>query len=272
MEGHIDMCKVKFIGLRILLLLGAVILALVLPRIHRASAAGSPVARKAVVVELFTSEGCSSCPPADELLGRLRQEKLADGLEIIPLGLHVDYWNFQGWTDRFSSADYTARQQRYAERLGTEGPYTPQMVVDGDQQFVGSDSSRARQTILQAARTPPPAAVEISRSAADKLEVRVQAAENVAGDVLLAITEDNLSSKIRSGENQGRELHHSAVVRRLERVGRLRQGAFSATVPVRLDKDWKREDLRIVVWVQDPNEGKITGAASIPAGSLGGAR
>jgi hypothetical protein len=266
------MCKVKFIYLRILLLLVAISAALVLPRIRSARAASSPVARKTVVVELFTSEGCSSCPPADELLGRLRQEKFADGLEVIPLGLHVDYWNFQGWTDRFSSADYTDRQNKYAVRFRTEGPYTPQMVVDGDQQFVGNDSSRARKVILQAAGTPPTATVAISRSAADKIEVRVQAAENVAGDVLLAITEDNLSSKIRSGENEGRELHHSAVVRRLERVGRLRQGAFAATIPVRLDKDWKRDDLRLVVWVQEPNEGKITGAASIPAGSLGDAR
>lgn len=261
------MCKVKFIYLRILVLFAAVGLALVLPRIHRANAASSPVARKTVVVELFTSEGCSSCPPADELLGRLRQEKLAEGLEVIPLGLHVDYWNFQGWTDRFSSADYTDRQNKYAVRFATEGPYTPQMVVDGDQQFVGNDGSRARQAILRAAGTPPPAAVEIS-SATDKLEVRVKAPEDVAGDVLLAITEDNLSSKIRSGENEGRELHHSAVVRKLERVGKLSHGTYAGTIPVPFDKDWKREDLRIVVWVQGPNNGKITGAASIAASSL----
>src|SRR5215469_7183909 len=168
------MCRVKFIWIRILLLLVGVIIALVLPRMHRASAASAPIARKAVVVELFTSEGCSSCPPADELLGRLRQEKLADGLEVIPLGLHVDYWNFQGWTDRFSSSDYTDRQNKYAARFATEGPYTPQMVVDGDQQFVGNDSSRARQAILKAAGTPESATVEISGPAADKLAVQVK--------------------------------------------------------------------------------------------------
>ena len=266
------MCKVKFIYLRILLLLAAVVLAIVLPRIHRASAAGSPVARKTVVVELFTSEGCSSCPPADELLGRLRQEKLAEGLEVIPLGLHVDYWNFQGWTDRFSSADYTDRQNQYAVRFRTEGPYTPQMVVDGDQQFVGNDSSHARQAILRAAGTPQAATVEISGSAAGKLEIRVKAPEHALGDVMLAITEDNLSSKVRSGENEGRELHHSAVVRKLERVGRLHQGSFTGTTPIRFEKDWKREDLRIVVWVQEQDNGKITGATSIAAGSLDGAR
>jgi hypothetical protein len=259
------MCRVKFIYLRIVLLLAGITLALVLPRIHRANAASSTIARKAVIVELFTSEGCSSCPPADELLGRLRQEKLADGLEVIPLGLHVDYWNFQGWTDRFSSADYTDRQNKYATRFATEGPYTPQMVVDGDQQFVGNDAARARQAILKAAGTPPPAAVEISGSAPDKLEVRVKAPENLTGDVLLAITEDNLSNKIHSGENEGRELHHSAVVRRFERLGELRHGVYSGTIRLHFDKDWKQDDLRIVVWVQEPGNGKITGAASIAA-------
>jgi hypothetical protein len=266
------MCKVKFIWLRALLLLAGIVLALLLPRMRTAGAASSPVARKTVVVELFTSEGCSSCPPADELLGRLRQEKLADGLEIIPLGLHVDYWNFQGWTDRFSSADYTERQQKYAARFGTEGPYTPQMVVDGDQQFVGNDGSRARQAIVQAASTPQAATVEISPAATDEIQVHVKAPEDTAGEVLLAITEDNLGSRVRSGENNGRDLHHWAVVRKLKRVGRLRQGSFGATVPLRFDHDWKREDLRVVVWVQEPDYGKITGAASIPAGSLSGAR
>lgn len=266
------MCKLKFIYLRILLLLIAISVALVLPRIRTAGAASSPVARKTVVVELFTSEGCSSCPPADELLGRLRQEKIADGLEVIPLGLHVDYWNFQGWTDRFSSADYTQRQEKYATRLGTEGPYTPQMVVDGDQQFVGSDGSRAHQAIIRAASTPEAATIEISAANPDKLEVRVRAPEKSAGDVFLAITEDNLTSRVKSGENGGRELHHSAVVRKLERLGRLRQGAFTGTTAVRFDNDWKRQDLRVVVWVQEPENGKITGAASIPGGSLSGAR
>src|SRR5713226_4713153 len=100
--------------------------------------AGLP--RKAVVVELFTSEGCSSCPPADELLSRLRQQTSAQGVEVIPLGFHVDYWNFQGWRDRFSSADYSKRQEQYAQKLHLEGPYTPQMVVDGGTQFVGNDA------------------------------------------------------------------------------------------------------------------------------------
>ncbi|HEY6273306.1 MAG TPA: DUF1223 domain-containing protein [Terriglobales bacterium] len=264
----------KFIWLRAVLVLSAMAVPLALPRaIETGTGAPAPArARKTVVVELFTSEGCSSCPPADALLGRLDQEKFVDGLEIIPLGLHVDYWNFQGWTDRFSSADYTLRQQKYAERFGIEGPYTPQMVVDGDQQFVGSDLARARQAITQAAVLEQPAAIEISPQAAGKIEVQIKGPRSAAGDVLVAISEDNLSSKVHGGENNGRELRHWAVVRRLQPVGRLRQGIFAATVPVKLEKEWKAEDLHVVVFVQQPESGRIIGAARIPATSLFGAR
>lgn len=253
-------------------LLGAVFATAILLAVlvHRSAGAGSampPAARKAVVVELFTSEGCSSCPPADELLGRLRQEKFADGLEVIPLGLHVDYWNFQGWTDRFSTAGYSERQANYARRLRIEGPYTPQMVVDGAAEFVGSDASRARQAIRQAALRPQGAEVEISPADEGKLLVHVTAAPGASGDVILAVTEDGLASTVRSGENSGRELHHAAVVRELRSLGRLGKGGFEAQVPLTLKKDWKNENVRIVVFVQEVS-GQIDGAAAIAAASL----
>ena len=224
-------------------------------------------------MELFTSEGCSSCPPADALLGRLRQEKLADGLEVIPLGLHVDYWNFQGWTDRFSSAGYTQRQENYARRFHIDGPYTPQMVVDGAAEFVGSDASRARQAIIQAGLRPQGADVEISSNADGKLLVRVKAAPSASGssEVMLALTEDNLANKVGGGENSGRELHHAAVVRELRSLGRLGKGPFEARVPLTLKKDWKTENVRIVVFVQEES-GRIDGAAAVTAASLSGAR
>jgi hypothetical protein len=253
-------------------LLGAVFAAAILlgVLVHRSAGAGSAMpsaARKAVVVELFTSEGCSSCPPADALLGRLRQEKFADGLEVIPLGLHVDYWNFQGWTDRFSTAGYSERQEKYARKLRIEGPYTPQMVVDGAAEFVGSDASRARQAISQAALRPQEAEVEISPGEENKLLVQVKAAPRAAGEVVLAVTEDNLTSTVRAGENSGRELHHAAVVRELRILGRLANGGFEARVPLTLKKDWKNENVRIVVFVQEES-GRIDGAAAIAAGLL----
>jgi hypothetical protein len=228
--------------------------------------------RKAVVVELFTSEGCSSCPPADELLGRIRQEKLPDGLEVIPLGLHVDYWNYLGWTDRFASSAYTQRQSNYATRFHIQGPYTPQMVVDGSTEFVGSDVRRARQAIVQAGQQPGKADVEITAAAPDKLAILIKAAPAVSGEVMLVITEDNLKTIVRSGENGGRELRHTAVVHELRSLGRLSNGSFERTIPLALDKSWKRQDVRIAVFVQEGGSGAIDGAAAIAADSLPGAR
>ena len=222
----------------------------------------SAPARKAVVVELFTSEGCSSCPPADVLLGRLRQEKVAEGVEVVPLGLHVDYWNRQGWIDRFSSSAYTERQIKYSEKLHVDEPYTPQMVVDGTLQFTGNDPRRAQQAILQAAQRPQLARIQITPDEPGKLQVQVNSAAGTSGDVMLAITEDNLSTKVQAGENGGRELHHSAVVRQLRSLGRLRDGSFAASVSLKFQKDWKRDDLRVVVFVQNPSTENIEGAAT----------
>jgi hypothetical protein len=243
----------------VILLLGAAALP---PLLLTQTAA--PPARKAVVVELFTSEGCSTCPPADVLLGRLRQVKFADGLEVVPLGLHVDYWNRQGWTDRFSSAAYTDRQIKYAEKLHVQDPYTPQMVVDGSLQFTGNDPVRAGQAILQAAQQPAAAEIQITPAGEGKFQVTVKGKPDVTDDVILAVTEDNLVSKVNAGENKNRELRHSAVVREFKSLGHLRNGNFDERVSVNIKKDWKHDDLRIVVFVQQSHTGAIDGAASLP--------
>ena len=225
------------------------------------------VPRKAVVVELFTSEGCSSCPPADELLGRLRQDLSAKNVQVIPLGFHVDYWDCLGWKDRFSSAKFTQRQEQYTQALKVDGPYTPEMVVDGAVEFVGNDAGRAQ-------THDPPAGQPIGNGAgkdraggADQLSIQVKgpAAPSSGGNalVMLAITEDNLSTQVGSGENGGRTLHHAAVVRELRQVGTLNDGAIETTVPLKLEKDWKRNDLHAVVFVQNGPSGKIEGAASV---------
>ena len=221
-------------------------------------------AHRTVVVELFTSEGCSSCPPADELLGHLRQDLSAKNIQVIPLGFHVDYWNSLGWKDRFSSASFSQRQEEYAKSLKVDGPYTPQMVVDGTSEFVGNSAAQAQRTISQAASQPEIATVEISAVNQDKLAVQVKAAGTAnTANVMLAITEDNLTTNVGSGENGGRTLHHAAVVRELRQVGQLRNGNFQASVPLKIEKDWKREDLHAVVFVQEGSSGKIQGAASI---------
>jgi hypothetical protein len=242
-----------------ILLFAAIYVSVVLARTAEPGAV-----RKAVVVELFTSEGCSSCPPADELLGHLRQDLSAKNIEIIPLGFHVDYWNSLGWKDRFSSAAFSQRQERYARSLGVDGPYTPQMVVDGASQFVGSDSGEARRAISQAASQPELAGVKIAAAGTDQVTIQVKAPSSATdGYVMMAITEDNLTTQVGSGENGGHILRHAAVVRELRQLGRLHSGAFEATVPLNLDKGWKRQDLRAVAFVQEGPSGRIEGAASV---------
>lgn len=264
------MCKVKFIWLRGTLFLAAILVPLLLPKPKTTSAA-SVAARKAVVVELFTSEGCSSCPPADEFLARLGSGKRDDGVQVIPLGFHVDYWNFQGWTDRFSSSAYSQRQLKYAQRLHIDSPYTPQLVFDGSAEGEGNDPQRARVLIERASQRPASAEVEIAVSSDDRLHVKVTSSQGAEDEVMLTYTEDNLASKIQAGENNGRELHHSAVVRELRSLGRVR-GAFETTIPLKLKKEWKRDDLRVVVFVQQPGNGGIDGAATLSLGPAPSAR
>jgi hypothetical protein len=219
--------------------------------------------RSAVVVELFTSEGCSSCPPADELLMRFVRQHSVNGAEIIPLGFHVDYWDHQGWRDRFSSHAYTERQQQYAALFHLDGPYTPQMVVDGEREFVGSDSGRAEAAISRAAGRQQTATIDLTWKMPGTLLVRVTAAQNAApAAVNLAITEDNLSNSVAGGENGGRVLHHSAVVRDFRMLGQMSQGQFHTEVPIKLQQEWKQQDLRVVVFVQGAT-GSIDGAASV---------
>src|SRR5260221_5456222 len=142
--------KRLFVGLT--LLSASLVAAIVLIRPRAQAAAGMPqTSRTPVVVELFTSEGCSSCPPADTLLARLAEEQLASNVQLIALEEHVDYWNDLGWVDPFSSRDWTSRQYDYARALGNGNAYTPQMVVDGTVEFVVSHARQARQTILNAA-------------------------------------------------------------------------------------------------------------------------
>jgi hypothetical protein len=226
------------------------------------SAAGLAAAdRVPVVVELFTSEGCSSCPPADELLIQIEAQQPFPGIEVIALSQHVDYWNRLGWRDPFSSAEYTARQQRYAQALRADNVYTPQMVVDGRVEFVGGDARRARQEIVAAARAPK---VRVkAEQAAARLLITVEPVGGAPADVLLAVTEGGLASGVTRGENAGRRLRHTAVVRRLVRLGTAGPQGLSTEAPLALDPAWKRGDLRAVVLVQRRGGGPILGAAAV---------
>ncbi|MEO6724241.1 MAG: DUF1223 domain-containing protein [Blastocatellia bacterium] len=232
--------------------------------------------RAPVIVELFTSEGCSSCPPADVVLAQLEKSQPVAGVEVIALSEHVDYWNYIGWSDPFSSAAFSARQQAYAPVFGNDGVYTPQMVVDGQAEFIGSNSSKAQAAITRAAKLPKgevKIAFAENASASDaqavKLKVSVEKLPAVtSGDVaevLLAITESNLSSQVVRGENSGRKLGHTAVVRELRSLGQIAGSnkAFEAETTAMLNKEWKRGELRAVAFVQERAHKRILGAASL---------
>ncbi len=232
--------------------------------------------RAPIIVELFTSEGCSSCPPADAVLSHLEKTQPVAGAEIIAMSEHVDYWNYIGWSDPFSSEAFSARQQAYAPVFGNDGVYTPQMVVDGQAEFIGSSTGKAQTAIARAAKLPKAevriSSVDDKSSSANqtiRLKVSVEKLPRIsAGDiaeVLFAITEDNLSSQVARGENSGRKLAHTSVVRELRSLGRIDDPGkmFESTTSVMLKSDWKKRDLRAVVFVQERANKRILGAATL---------
>jgi hypothetical protein len=217
--------------------------------------------RSPVIVELFTSEGCSSCPSADKLLAQIERTQPVPNAQVLVLSEHVDYWNRLGWRDPFSTHGFSERQSAYADAFRKEGVYTPQMVVDGQTEFVGSNDASAKKAIAEAAQKPK-ALVTVTGS--DKLTVNVEQVPGaVNADVLLAITESGLRSDVRSGENSGRQLNHTGVVRQLTVLGQTHSGSFSAQASPQISADWNRANLQVVVFVQDRKTKRILGAASL---------
>jgi hypothetical protein len=249
------------------------VLALIRP--HAPASPRTPgTARTPVVVELFTSEGCSSCPPADALLARLAEEPFDGTVQLIALEEHVDYWNDLGWADPFSSRDWTSRQNVYSGALGNGNPYTPQMVVDGTVEFVGSHSQKARQAIVEAAgKTKIAVTLEqgnANKAGAGNFSVKVGklygTAKRDAAEVWLAVTETGLHSAVTRGENAGEDLRHAAVVRSMRKIGEAKgdsETSFAGDANVPLQNEWKRENLRAVLLVQEKKSRRILGAAEI---------
>ena len=230
----------------------------------------SPAANALVVAELFTSEGCSSCPPADALLSNLVQLPTG-GVTVLGLSEHVDYWNRLGWRDPFSSAVFSSRQSEYqAAVFRGSNIYTPQLVVDGYLEVVGSDARAVERAIAKAAQAPK-AAVDVTAAPADPAaKLRIQIDVNVppvmtlpgGADVILAVTEDRLASNVSRGENRGRRLTHSAVVRVLTRVDVLPPDTrrWSTTTSAAVRPEWKSENLKLIVFVQERATRRIVGA------------
>jgi hypothetical protein len=239
-------------------------------RTRPASAIPPPVPNAIVIAELFTSEGCSSCPPADELLTRLTQQQPLAGVTILGMGEHVDYWNRLGWSDPFSSAAFSERQAQYAARLPNSagGPYTPQLVIDGSLEEVGSYADAVTSKIAQAAARPKAAVnVTVLRSKDESLKIQIrvevppEGATREPADVVIAITEDNISSDVRRGENSGRHLQHSSVVRSMQAAGTLKAPLreWSGTASVTTLPDWKLADLKVIGFLQEQHSRRIVG-------------
>jgi hypothetical protein len=239
--------------------------------IHAASLPAAPSRDdsrgRPVLVELFTSEGCSSCPPADALLERLDRSQQVGGADLVVLSEHVDYWNDIGWRDPYSSHEYSERQSAYAAQFGLRSIYTPQMIVDGHFELVGSDERRATQAIKEAAKASK-ARVSISFGAIDDkaITVHVEAgplpssSDKQSAGVFLAIADNSDESQVSGGENAGRRLQHVAVLRKLTRIGAVDAAAeFSRDINLDL-RSKNHGNLRIVVIVQEADAGRVWGA------------
>ena len=237
------------------------------PAAAKLAAAMPATARTPVLVELFTSEGCSSCPPADAVLARLVREQPIDGVEVIGLGEHVDYWNNLGWKDPFSAHAFTERQERYAAGMGTGRIYTPQAMVAGQLDVLGSDEDGIRKAALSLRDRPrgtlSVAQVETGGTLSAKLTAK-DLPEHAGAEVLVALVEDGLVSEVTAGENSGRTLPHAAVVRTLSRLGDASGAGFERDLRLKLDPSWRRGSLRLVAFVQEREGGRVLAAGEWP--------
>lgn len=220
--------------------------------------AGDPV-KGFAVVELFTSEGCSSCPPADQLMTRIQQEVKDQPIYI--LAFHVDYWNRLGWTDTFSDAAYSQRQNQYAAWLRLQSVYTPQVVVNGSKEFVGSQEPSIRKAISNGLQEASAAQLTLSDVSVDKGKVAWRYQARNAGhhtSLLVAIVQRSATSQVKAGENSGRTLSHVQIVRQLQtaKVDATGSGAGSLPLPAGVGVS----DEEIIAFLQDNDTGHIIAA------------
>jgi hypothetical protein len=222
-----------------------------------------------ILVELFTSEGCSSCPPADALLERMDASQPIPGVHLIVLSEHVDYWNHDGWKDPYSSSLFTDRQSAYVHSLGLNTAYTPQFIIDGNLELKAGDPEGARK-VFQKDLAEPKVSVRIDSVTVDPATPAVLHAHiGVHGDsakhnldIFVAIALDHAESQVSAGENAGHHLTHVAVVQELIKVGKLTKGKnFDQDVQLRLKPGTVANNVRIIAFVQEAGAGKVLGTA-----------
>jgi hypothetical protein len=224
--------------------------------------AESSTVRQPVLVELFTSEGCSDCPPADALLERLETTQFVPGAQAIVLSEHVTYWNYLGWTDPFSFEEMSERQSRYAAHFRLDSVYTPQAVVDGAAQVLGSDPSAISHAISAAAqRTKPDFRIEGAHWTGNTIAIDLNAPEGLNGALTVALAEDETHSSVSRGENAGRALHHVAVVRVMKTMVWNKMDGHPVTLDLAGVKGFSGHDFRLVAFVADGTPGRVLAVA-----------
>jgi hypothetical protein len=207
-----------------------------------------------VVLELFTSQGCSSCPPADRLLTKLAAAGTLANRQVVPLSFHVDYWNDLGWADPFSHPLWSQRQRAYASSLGERGVYTPQVVVSGTAHAVGSDRSKLEKLVRNA---PSTAELKVAATwSGEAVQVKVADAAPAGTELWIAVWQDGLDTAVKRGENRGEALHNDHVVRRLARLSP--EGA----AVLRLDPSWR--NLGGLVFAQRSSDRAVVAAGLLP--------
>ncbi len=210
------------------------------------------------LIELFTSEGCSSCPPADEAISEIQDQY--KGKNVLTVGFHVDYWDRLGWKDPFSSHEYTARQEYYSSLFNLTSIYTPQAVINGKHEFVGSDKNKIINTVEEELKSKPTAIIKLkaSENGSGKIEARYSTEGGISthDQLILLLIQKTATTNVKRGENGGRVLHHINIVRQMSLVPiPLKEEILNFNLP----SDLKKENTFIAAFIQDKKTGGITG-------------
>lgn len=246
----------------------ALLIALAVSPMSAQTAGAQSSAATPILIELFTSEGCSSCPPADALVQQLQHTQPVNGAQLIVLSEHVDYWDHDGWKDPYSSSAITDRQIAYVRALGLKEPYTPQLIADGSKELLGSEAQML-QLLQKDAADPAPLsvrldAVKVDGGNAPEVQGRVNisgAPEKHSGDVYLAVALGHAQSQVLAGENSGKQLTYIDVVQEIRKVGKVDKGGnFAQDFHVKLKPGTDPNNVRLIAFVQEPGPGQVLGA------------
>lgn len=227
----------------------------------------NPENQNAVVIELFTSQGCSSCPSADMLLSEFIDQSSDRALPIYGLSFHVDYWNRLGWRDPFSDREFTERQYTYAAKFGNRGVYTPQMIVNGKTEFVGSSKRQASSAIRTALASTPTVQIEATEISKHKNTIKLSYMADQAPQgslVNIALVERGISTEVTRGENRGRKLEHDNVVRDFKQQPLTKNGSIALSLP----KDIDLSKSSVIFYAQENSSYKVLGATKVSLDAL----